>query len=284
MRIRPVGDIRVTWGESARWDDRLQRLYFVDCASQMLHWLDGGEPPMQSLQLPSLPTGVVLAEDGRLVVCLDGGLHVVDAESGSVELLAEYPADLHGRANDAGGDGEGGLLTGTLNMTAGPPGSLWRFSVHGGWTMLDPSFGNANGPAVLGDGTVVCGDTSAAAVFAYDEAGSKRVFLDESQPSLAGAPDGATVDADGAYWACVLRSGRLARVLSDGRVDQVIDLPVRNPSDLAFGGADLDVAYVVSIALELAGEGAPTPESGSVLAIEGLGVRGRPEPRFTLAG
>src|SRR5687767_8423331 len=41
-----VGDFTLTWGESARWDDRRQRLYFVDCATPSLHWLDGGEPPL----------------------------------------------------------------------------------------------------------------------------------------------------------------------------------------------------------------------------------------------
>ena len=40
-----VGDFTLTWGESLRWDERTNRLWFADCAAQTLHWLDGGEPP-----------------------------------------------------------------------------------------------------------------------------------------------------------------------------------------------------------------------------------------------
>jgi len=50
--IHRVGDFSLQWGESLRWDDRRQRLYFVDCATQTLHWLEHAEPPLQSLRLP----------------------------------------------------------------------------------------------------------------------------------------------------------------------------------------------------------------------------------------
>jgi sugar lactone lactonase YvrE len=94
--LRRVGEFLLTWGESLRWDDRRQRLYFVDCATQTLHWLERAEPPLHSLQLPSLPTGLVLSEDGRLVAALDDGLHVIDVDAGRTELLTPYPAGMGG--------------------------------------------------------------------------------------------------------------------------------------------------------------------------------------------
>ena len=42
--MKRVGDIALEWGESLVWDDRKQRLYFVDCSAQTLHWLEGGDP------------------------------------------------------------------------------------------------------------------------------------------------------------------------------------------------------------------------------------------------
>src|SRR5207244_1191233 len=115
-----VGDFSLVWGESLRWDERRQRLYLVDCATQMLHWLEGGEPPMHSLRMPGMPTGVVLAEDGRLVVALDDGLHVVDVDAARTSLLSPYPPGLGKRANDAAADLDGNLVTGTLNLGPGP--------------------------------------------------------------------------------------------------------------------------------------------------------------------
>jgi hypothetical protein len=139
-----IGELTLSWGESLRWDDRRQRLYFVDCATQTLHWLEGAELPLHSMKLPSMPTGVVLTDAGSLVACLDDGLYVVDPDAETSEVLAAYPEGMHGRANDANADGSGNLVTGTLNLVPGP-GASWWFSAFEGWRLLDDDIGNANG-------------------------------------------------------------------------------------------------------------------------------------------
>ena len=280
-----IGDFTLTWGESLTWDDRRQRLYFVDCATQRLHWLDGAEPPLGTMQLPSLPTGVVLTEDSRLVVCLDGGLHVVDPDAETVEPLATYPPAMHGRANDAGADGQGNLVTGTLNLAVGP-GALFWYSNADGWRQLDDEFGNTNGPVAPGDGSLVVGDTIAGVVYRYDydgtngTASSRAVLSDHG--ALGGAPDGATADVADNVWSCVLRSGRLARLGIDG-VSEVVEVPMPNPSSVTFGGPKLETLFVTSIALPLGGESKEVgAESSWVVALD-VGARGRPEPRFRMS-
>lgn len=284
-RVQAIGDVSLTWGESLRWDDRRQRLWFVDCATQALHWLDGGEPPLQTMQLDTLPTGIALTEGDEIVVCLADGLHVVDADAGTTRLLAAYPEGMHGRANDASADLSGNLVTGTLNV-APAPGAYWWYSAADGWRLLDDDISNANGPVVLdvdGASTLVFGDTPAAAVYAYPydgEAGAvgeRRVFGDHA--ALGGTPDGATGDGSGGVWSCVLGAGKLARFTGAG-LDRTVDVPATYPSDVAFGGPDLDRLFVVSIALDL-GSGPPGDQAGQLLAIDGVGV-GRPEPRFRL--
>ena len=283
-----IGDIALTWGESLRWDDRRARLYFVDCATQTLHWLEGGEPPLASLKLPSMPTGISLTEGDELVICLDDGLHVVDADAGTSALLATYPEGMHGRANDAAADGSGNLVTGTLNLGPGD-GAYWWYSSTDGWRLLDDDISNANGPVVLdldGASTLVFGDTPATVVYAYaydgggGSVGERRVFGDSG--ALGGTPDGATGDAEGGVWSCVLGAAKVARFTAEG-VDRVLSVPMANPSDVAFGGPGLDRLFVVSIAHDLGEGGTPAPEAGWLLAYDDLGVTGRPEPRFRLA-
>jgi L-arabinonolactonase len=286
MELTRVGDFSTQWGESLRWDDRRQRLYFVDCATQDLFWLEHGEPPLHSLRLPSMPSGIVLTDGDDIVACLDDGLHVVDPDSGTSVLLSPYPAGMHGRANDANADGSGNLVTGTLNMFEAP-GAFWWFSVDGGWTLLDPDISNANGPLVItidGQPTLIFADTPACAVYAYPYDGAKgvvgdrRVFGDHA--ALGGAPDGATSDSDGGVWSCVLGPGQLARFTADG-LDRVVDLPMANPSDVAFGGPDLTRLFIVSIAVPLDADAPVAPESGWLMAADDLG-RGMPEARFRL--
>jgi L-arabinonolactonase len=287
LKLTRVGDFALTWGESLRWDDRRQRLYFVDCATRTLHWLDQGEPPLQTLHLPTMPAGVVLTEGLPLVVCLEDGLFVVDPDAGTWELLAPYPKGMHGRANDANADGSGNLITGTLNLTAAP-GASWWFSATEGWKLLDDDIGNANGPVVFdvnGQSTLVFADTPARVVYAYPydgergTIGERRVFGDHVP--LNGAPDGATADRDDGVWSCVLGPGKIARFTEAG-LDTVIDLPMANPSDVTFGGPDLARLFVTSIAVNLGEVAAPAAEAGWVFAVDGLGVTGRRESRFHL--
>jgi len=109
--------------------------------------------------------------------------------------------------------------------------------------------------------------------------GERRVFGDHA--ALGGAPDGATADTDGGVWSCVLGVGKIARFTPAG-LDRVVDTPMLNPSDATFGGPDLDRLFVTSIAMNLGEDAPPAAEAGWVLAVDGLGVTGRPEPRFRL--
>lgn len=284
--ISRVGDFTLGWGESLVWDEVRERLYFVDCAAQALHWLDEGVPPLHSMAMPSLPVGLVLVEDGRLVAALDDGLHVVDPDAGDVSLLTPYPEDLGGRANDAGADLDGNLVTGTLNL-APAPGSYWWFSAREGWRMLDDGIGNANGPVVLelgGEPTLVFADTHASKIYAYPYQGStgsvgeRRVFAETTE--LAGLPDGATADDSGGVWSCIFAAGKIARYV-DGSRDLVIDAGAELVTDVAFGGSALDRLYYASIS-RMGGFESRSPNAGAVMVVDGTGFRGRREPRFKI--
>jgi len=282
MEITCVGTFRLGWGESLVYDELHDRLYFVDCAAQTLHWLQGGEGELQTVALPSMAAGLVPTDDGRLVGALDDGLHVVDPDTGKSRLLSRYPDELGARANDACADLSGHIITGTLNMGPGR-GSLWWFSTRQRWRMLDTGISNTNGPNVAvvdGHMTLYVGDTSADYYcYRYDaETGTVRdryVFGDMS--ALVGAPDGAALDDEGGLWCALVGGSQLARFTDNG-LDRTVALPVSNPTDVAFGGSTLDRLYVVSIGL------GATEESvdGTLLVIDGLGNRGRPEPRASL--
>ena len=66
MDITRIGEFVLGWGKSLVWDERRQRLYFVDCAAQTLHWLDDGDDELHTFKPPSMPTGIVPTEDGAL--------------------------------------------------------------------------------------------------------------------------------------------------------------------------------------------------------------------------
>ena len=283
VEVQQVGDIRLGWGESLLWDEQRQRLYFVDCATWDLCWLDDGSDRPHTLRCPSMPTGIVATDDGRLVVTLDDGLHLLDPDGGRWELLASYPDRLGARANDLCADLDGNLLSGTLNL--GPAeGSAWWYSVTDGWRLIDDDISNFNGPAVgVLDGTMtlIIGDSAAELLPLRLRAGdgSRRAapgVRRHERPGRCPRRRRRSTSTAG----CGARScggSQLVRFTVDG-LDRTVPLDLENPTDVAFGGPELDRLYVVSI-------GSTEPNDagldGALLVIDGLGT-GRAEPRFRL--
>ena len=64
-----------------------------------------------------------------------------------------------------------------------------------------------------------------------------------------GHPDGSAVDSQGHLWNCRFGGSCIVRVAPDGKVDRVIEMPVRNVTTCAFGGADLRTLYITTASI-----------------------------------
>lgn len=274
MEITRVGDFKTVWGESLVWDEQRSRLYFVDTLSSALHWLEDGADTPETLALSQMPSGLVAAPDGRLVVTMDDGLHVIDVDAGTHSLLSAYPERIGGRCNDMCADLAGNLITGKLNLGPDEGSAWWYQPATDVWKLIDDDISNTNGPTVAvldGQMTLIIGDSSKQ-YFAYDYSpadgtvGPRRVFGDIDALG-GGIPDGATLDDADGLWCAFPGRGQLIRFTISG-YDRTIDLPFKNPTDVTFAGANLDRLYVVAI-------------DDGMYVIDGVG-RGRIEPRAAL--
>lgn len=170
---------------------------------------------------------------------------------------------------------------------------LWRLdpdlSVH----KVDDGLMCTNGPCWSPDDkTFYVADTFIEEFWAYDydietgNATNRRVFATTKDDE--GVADGSTIDAEGYLWNAQLISGDLVRYAPDGSVDRRIGMPVKNITSVMFGGDNLDVLYVTSMARVkhpavhdmFAVQAKPQFLAGAVFAVTGLGIKGLPEPRF----
>ena len=289
IEIQRVGAIKHLWGESLRWDDGRNRLYFVDAAALELQWLESGALEPETMKMPSLPTGLVLTESGRVLVVLEDGVYLADVDAGTLEKFADNPAPApEPRLNDAQADHEGNLVTGSLGFTHDPIGAFWWLSAQGEWAELDRGVSDANGPVFPPDGkTLLIVDTSVKAIFRYPYdakrgcVGPKEIWLDTRDE--AGLHDGATLDTDGRYWSAMTAGGsQLLCVAADGTLERRIELPVDYPTSLAFAGLLRDRLYVTSVSIEFGQTKPVAKDAGALLEITGLGVTGALEPRFKI--
>jgi sugar lactone lactonase YvrE len=169
---------------------------------------------------------------------------------------------------------------------AAPVGKLFRLDPDLKLTTLDEGIICSNGPCFSPDGkTLYFADSFKRAIWAYDydtatgNVRGRHVFA-SFEGHLTGYPDGATVDAEGYVWSVEVYAARLVRFDPNGVIDRTIGLPVFSSTSLSFGGPNLDIAFVTSMARPFNGRYPREKEAGMVVAVHGLGVKGIAEPRF----
>jgi len=287
-------------GEGPVWDVEEGQLYWVDGTGPRV-----GKPAIWRL---NPKTGVVknwrlekdigalaLRKGGGAVLALSDGFYFFDFETGRTELIVEIDAEQpRSRLNDGKCDRSGRFFAGGMDdqeelKICG----LWRLDTDLSVTKVEEGIICTNGPCWSPDNrTFYLADTFQDEFWAYDydiETGNlsnKRVFAVTNKDE--GVADGSTVDEDGFLWNAQVIGGELVRYAPDGSVDRRIGMPVKNITSVMFGGDNLDVLYVTSMARVkhpavhdlFTKEVKPQFLAGSLFAVTGLGIRGLPEPRF----
>jgi sugar lactone lactonase YvrE len=227
-----------------------------------------------------------LRRNGGAICALSDGFYFFDFNSGDASPIANgLVAKAGTNFNDGKTDARGRFIAGTLDAAfAKSIGTVFSLDGSLNCSVLEPEIGCTNGPCFSPDNcTFYCADSISRTIFAYDYdlatgmVSNKREFA--STKSLGGVPDGATVDADGNLWSAIAGGGKLVCYNPDGLIARKIEVPVAIPTSVMFGGPNLDVLYVTTIGMKILGM-EPGPEGGAVFAIRGLGVKGKPEPRF----
>jgi sugar lactone lactonase YvrE len=287
LRIEVFIERKDSLGEGPLWDVEEERLYWLDSYGPAVHRCDLKGGDRKTWPLPEPVGSMALRRKGGAVVSLRSGFHFLDFDSGAVTRINEpHPGELHVRINDGKVDRQGRFLAGSMDVEERDGlGKIYRLdpdlSVH----TLDTGMVISNGPCWSLDGKkLYFSDSGRRVIYSYDydtATGALRSrSLFTSFEKHRGAPDGATVDSEGYVWSVEVFSGRLFRFDPDGVLDRVVGLPVQSTTSITFGGPNLDIAYITSMARPLANQHPLEYEAGCVFAIHGLGVAGVPEPRF----
>jgi sugar lactone lactonase YvrE len=282
-----VFDGRATLGEGPVWDDRQQRLLWLDIPHGRVHRFDPvtGSDDVFNVGKPVGAAG--LRAGGGLVLAVEDGFALLDPGWERVEQVAvvEHPGP-RARFNDGKCDPAGRFLAGTMayDLTSGA-GFLYRLDPDRSVTMLLDAVTISNGMAWTADGATmyyIDMPTQGVDAFDYDTAtgrlgGSRRVI---DIPAAAGAPDGMTIDADGCLWVALYGGSAVHRYTPDGRLDATVSFPATNITCPIFGGPGCDVLYVTSARDGLDDRQlAAQPHAGALFAVD-VRTAGLPGLRF----
>jgi len=287
-------------GEGPVWDVEEGRLYWVDGTGRRVGkpaiWrMDPKTGKVENWKLEKDIGALALRKNGGAVMALADGFYFFDFDTGKEELIVEIEADQpRSRLNDGKCDRRGRFFAGGMDdkEELGICG-MWRLDPDLSVTRVEEGIICTNGPCWSPDDkTFYLADTFQGEFWAYDydietgDLSNRRVFA--TYHDDAGLADGSTVDEEGCMWNAQVIGGELVRYAPDGSVDRRIGMPVKNITSVNFGGDNLDVLYVTSMARVkhpavhdmFAQEVKPQFLAGGLFAVTGLGIRGLPEPRF----
>jgi sugar lactone lactonase YvrE len=289
MRIEVVIDVKTILGEGPLWDVEEQRLYFIDSFGCNVFRCTHDGREVRAWDVPSKIGSMALRAKGGAVVSLEDGFYGLDFDTGEVELIVDpEPGKDGNRINDGKVDKRGRFIAGSMDKGEdGPNGALYRLDPDLSLHTLDTGIVVSNGPCWSPDGSIFYfADTWSGEIWAYDydldtgKVSNRRTFT-KVDTSSGGAADGSTVDAEGYLWNARVYDGKVFRYAPDGTIDRVIDMPVKKVTSCMFGGPNLDILYITSMAKpplpRFPGDGVLR---GSLFAVHDLGIKGVPETRF----
>ena len=282
-------DIRAELGEGPLWDDRRQRLLFVDIMRGHVHEFDPSTGADRIVEFPWPVGAVALAENSDWILAAIDGFYRANPQSGAVQLLASVEADRpDNRMNDGYVDARGRFWAGTMGMhKIRNAGTLYRLDPDGTVSAMVSGVSTSNGiDWSLDNQTAYYVDTPTGRIDIFDFDSAKGVLSNRRPfveiPSNEGHPDGMIVDAEGFVWVCLWKGAAVRRYSPDGRLDRVIPMPATQVTKCAFGGPNLDDLFITTAWVGLSeSERAQQPLAGALFRIR-PGIRGRVANRFGL--
>jgi sugar lactone lactonase YvrE len=250
-----IADLKCRIGESPVYDEKTDRLWFVDILSRRLHLRALADGGMRSWDFDSEVCSLGIAASGRLIVALRDVIVLFDPESGARQELCRIEADRpETRLNDGKVGPDGAFWVGSMDdrQDKQPVGALYRVDSAGRVEKKVDGLVISNGLAWTADGEIMFhADSRGPWIdrWRFDRwTGEIMDRLRFAQPDdSVGRPDGGSCDAEGFYWSAGVSGGRLNRFAPDGTIAQWHALPIPAPTMPCFGGRDFRTIYLTSL-------------------------------------
>jgi L-arabinonolactonase len=288
LQTELVGTVEVgnTLGEGVLWDNVGRRLWWTDIQERRLFRYEPVKGVLETFELPERlgSFGFVDGSD-RLIAAFESGFAYLHPESGRLQWIDRPPhAAGNVRFNDGRVDPKGRFWAGSMVEGAGEP-TAKLYCLCNGLAEV-----HLTGVAICNS---VCFSTDARHMYFADSPHrtihrfdinpvngtlcNRHVF---AQTPRGAFPDGSNIDAEGHLWNAQWGAGRVVRYAPDGTISGSIELPVTQPTCIAFGGDALDYLFITTAREHLSAEALSSQPQAGHLFIYKTNIHGNPEPRY----
>lgn len=280
-----VSPVRAEVGEGPVWDERLQRLYWIDITRGRLFWRDESDGGTHEHEFGSMLGTVALTEDaGTVLVALENGLHDFIPSRRETRYVAHPASGEKGcRYNDGKPDRFGRLWIGSMHPDGQEGrGALYCCQRDGSFQRVLQGLSIPNGLDWSPDGgTFYFVDSPARTLQAFAISGGRAELASEplvwDLSGHEGVPDGLTVDADGRVW-IAFWGGHAVKAFDPVTREYcaVVGTPAAQTASCVFGGAAMDALWITTAGYRLEH---PEPGAGYLYRTR-TDFRGRCAHRF----
>ena len=233
-----VVDAKAALGEGPLWDPRDQVLWWLDIKGHAIHCFDPATGKDRHVDRRRRTSAALAVRErgglsSRCAADCISSIRGPAASTPSVDPEADRPEN---RFNDGKPDRQGRFWPGSMYEGDHPTPSagLYRLDADLSCRRMVSDIVCSNGLAWSPDSKVMYyADSLAQRVWAWDfdpatgEIDNRRSFIDTAP--FGSNPDGATVDADGAYWLTLPEADKVGRFDPAGKLMRMIDLPGASP-------------------------------------------------------
>ena len=250
-----VSDERSILGESPIWDDKLQRIYWVDIEGKSLHAWSYIDNKKLFWSFDYRLCAISLTTNNNMLLCaFDNFLAFFDLNNQNIEKLnsqVSLPANV--RFNDAKTDGYGRFWFGTMSESnpKNTDGSIYMLDselniheiikgIHIS-NSITPSYDNKY---------LYYTDTLKKIIYKLELIKNEpfvynsTIYVDNT--NLEGLPDGSTIDSNNFLWNAEWNGAQIVQYNQQGEVINSIKVPMQKPTCVAFGGPDMNKLFITS--------------------------------------
>lgn len=276
-------------GEGVQWNPNDSCFWWTDIPSATLYRYQLTEKKLMHWDLPEKLSCFAFAKnDTRILAAFASGFAWFDPDSGAVEWIAKPEAHVVGnRSNDGRCDRQGRFWMGSIVE------QRTSDEQSAGLYCLDKNFSVAQKMSGLTISNGLCwspdsrklyhADSPTHTIHVYDfdaqtgELSNPEIF---AQTDSSVEPDGACVDAQGYVWNAQWGGSQVVRYAPDGSKNLELNLPVTQPTCVAFGGEQLNILAVTSARICLSDDDlAQQPLAGNLFIYQTV-FTGIAESRF----
>ena len=248
-------------GEGITFSLEENNLFWLDIGNiSKLYKLNLSANKKEIFEIPEIITATSIRSKNELILASNKGINLFNIITKKYEKILGIEDKIsYTRSNDGASDAFGRFWFGTmqnnfdLNGNDIPIkdyiGKLYKVDIDKKITIVDEGLGIPNTFIWSPDNKkFYFTDTLKENILTYEydlhsgQLSNKKHFA----KFYRGFPDGSTIDTDGCIWNCRYGGSCIVRFDPKGKVDQIIEMPVKNITNCIFGGRDMKTLFITT--------------------------------------